>query len=76
MPRTNAGTSKTLGVRPIRFVLSHPWRKNKGAPRMGHPALSVDEGYVEAAAATNRAAILVPMGAPIPLHASGPGAAL
>src|SRR5208282_6148769 len=22
----------------LRFVLSHPWRKNKGAPRMGQPA--------------------------------------
>ena len=21
----------------VRFVLSHPWRKNKDAPRMGHP---------------------------------------
>jgi len=24
--------------RRLSFEVSHPWRKNKGAPRMGHPA--------------------------------------
>ena len=35
---------KDYEIGELRFVVSHPWRKDKNAPRMGHPALMLSHG--------------------------------